>query len=137
MCRSLALIRLPKAPFGSFGDLALIPDPATRFTLNDDADIFDFALGDIRSLEGEPWAYCTRSIAKRAIDELKAVSGSTPLSAFEHEFQLKNLLPRAGDGFGLKGFRDAKEWSQPFLSALRDAGCVPDTFMKEYGPSTI
>ena len=123
------------SPFGSFGDLALIPDPETRFALQDGDDVFDFALGDIRSLEGEPWAYCTRSLARRALHELHQVSGATPLGAFEHEFQIKEAAPRPGDGFGLKGFRDAKAWSGPFLAALAQTSCQPDTFMKEYGPS--
>ncbi|MDA0722260.1 MAG: glutamine synthetase family protein [Proteobacteria bacterium] len=123
------------SPFGSFGDLALIPDPETRFALQDGEDVFDFALGDIRSLEGEPWEFCTRSLARRALQDLHQVSGATPLGAFEHEFQIKEAAPRPGDGFGLKGFRDAKAWSGPFLAALAQTSCQPDTFMKEYGPS--
>jgi glutamine synthetase len=123
------------SPFGSFGDLALIPDPETRFALGEGGDVFDFALGDIRSLEGEPWAFCTRSLARRALAELHQACGATPLAAFEHEFQIKDTAPRPGDGFGLKGFRDAKAWSGPFLSALAQTSCQPDTFMKEYGPA--
>lgn len=126
---------IAESPFGSFGDLALIPDPETRFTLGSDDDPFDFALGDIRSLEGDPWDYCTRSLARRALTELHDVCGANVVAAFEHEFQIIGPPPRAGDGFGLKGFRDAREWSGPFLEALRQAGCAPDTFMKEYGPS--
>jgi len=126
---------ISESPFGSFGDLALVPDPDTRITLKDGDDVFDFALGDIRSLEGEPWAFCTRSLARRSLEELHQASGARLLSAFEHEFQIKDMPPRPGDGFGLKGFRDARNWSGAFLASLAQTSCQPDTFMKEYGPS--
>ena len=125
---------ISESPFGSLGDLALIPDPATRFTLDNGGDILDFALGDITSLEGKPWVCCTRSLAKAALKRLHNVSGATPLAAFEHEFQIKDRPPRPGDSYGFKGYRDAKDWSVPFFAALAQANCQPDTFMKEYGP---
>ena len=120
---------------GAFGDLAFVPDAEMRFTLGQGEDIFDLALGDIRTLAGDPWVCCPRSQARRAIDALKKACGATLLAAFEHEFQIKNVTPRAGDGFGAKGFRDAKGWSGPFLAALAQTSCQPDSFMKEFGPS--
>ena len=83
---------------GAFGDLALVPDAEMRFTLGQGEDIFDLALGDIRTLAGDPWVCCPRSQARRAIDALKKACGATLLAAFEHEFQIKNVTPRAGDG---------------------------------------
>ncbi|SDJ53586.1 glutamine synthetase family protein [Salipiger marinus] len=124
---------ISESPFGSFGDLALVPDASTRFVL-EDGQRLDFAMGDIRSLEGEPWPFCTRSLARRALDEFHALTGATVLSAFEHEFQLRDHPPRPGDAFGFKGFRDGQAWAEAYLDALRAAGCEPDTFMKEYGP---
>jgi len=126
---------ISESPFGSLGDLALIPDPSTRFSVALEDRTLDFALGDIRSLEGEPWAFCTRSLAKRAQDELREVSGATTVAAFEHEFQIKEFAARKGDGYGLKGFCDAQDWAEAFFQALRQTSCEPDTFMKEYGPS--
>ncbi|MEZ5825486.1 MAG: glutamine synthetase family protein [Geminicoccaceae bacterium] len=126
---------IAESPFGALGDLALVPDVSTRFRLEEDGDPFDFVLGDIRQLEGEPWEFCTRSIAKRAIAELHDLCGAVPVAAFEHEFQIRNAPVRPGDGFGLKGFRDARAWSGPYMRALQAAGCEPDSFMKEYGPS--
>lgn len=126
---------IAESPFGSFGDLALVPDPDTRFTLVDDDDVFDFALGDIRSLEGEPWAFCTRSLARRAVDELRELCGAVPVAAFEHEFEIAEEHPRLGDAYGLKGFRDARPWAEALMAALRQTSCRPDSFMKEYGPS--
>jgi glutamine synthetase len=126
---------LAESPFGSFGDLALVPDPATHITLQQPNNVFDFVLGNICTLDGTPWSYCTRSIAHRAIENLYKTCGATTFAAFEHEFQIKNMLSQAGDSFGLKGFRDAKEWSANFMVALAQSGCKPDSFMKEYGPS--
>ncbi|WP_299349165.1 glutamine synthetase family protein [uncultured Maritalea sp.] len=126
---------ISESPFGSLGDLALVSDPDTRTVLEDGPQPLDFALGNIRSLEGDPWAYCTRSLAQRAVKELYDATGATPLAAFEHEFQLKDTPPRPGDSFGFKGFRDAQAWAEAFTQALRTAKCVPDTFMKEYGPA--
>ncbi|WP_428926859.1 glutamine synthetase family protein [Marinibacterium sp. SX1] len=121
------------SPFGSFGDLVLVPDADSRFVL-EDGQRLDFALGDIRSLEGEPWDFCTRSLARRALDAFHALTGARVQAAFEHEFQLRDQPPRPGDAFGFKGFRDGQAWAEDYLDALQAAGCAPDTFMKEYGP---
>lgn len=123
------------SPFGSLGDLALIPDPQTRINIKGTAQALDFSLGDIRSLEGEPWAFCTRSLAKRALHEFHELTQASVLSAFEHEFQIKDLPPRTGDAYGFRGFRDAHKWVEPLMAALRQTPCTPDTFMKEFGPS--
>lgn len=125
------------SPFGALGDLALVPDPQTRFQLpaTETAPALDFALGDIRSLEDEPWGFCTRAIARRAVRELHEVAGITPLGAFEHEFQLVAPPPQLGDGFGFRGFRQVQGRAETLLDAMRRAGCPPDTFMKEYGPA--
>lgn len=126
---------IAESPFGSLGDLALVPDAQARFQMGDPGKTLDVALGDIQSLEGEPWDFCTRSHAKRALSALHKLSGATVLSAFEHEFQLKDAPVRAGDSFGLKGFRDAQAWAEALIAELERTSCKPDTFMKEYGPS--
>ena len=123
------------SPFGSLGDLALVPDSGTRFQLGQGAGALDVVLGDIQTLEGAPWEYCTRAIAKRALTELHDLFGASVVSAFEHEFQLKDVPVRAGDSFGLKGFRDGQVWAEALLAELARTSCKPDTFMKEYGPS--
>ena len=86
-------------PFGALGDLVLIPDPDTRFQIDvaGDRPALDFALGDILTLEGDPWEFCTRSLARRALDELRSLSGLNLLGAFEHEFQLPDVAARPGD----------------------------------------
>lgn len=126
---------IAETPFGALGDLALIPDPATRVRLADAEPPLDFSLGDIVTLEGEPWPFCTRGQLKRAIAALHEVAGATPIAAFEHEFQILDTHPRPGDAYGFHGFRVAQHWAEALLDALRQTPCAPDTFMKEYGPA--
>ncbi|WP_158971527.1 type I glutamate--ammonia ligase [Chachezhania sediminis] len=124
---------IAETPFGSLGDLVLVPDETTRFRLGG-ARPLDFSLGDIRSLEGEPWDFCTRSLARKALNQLHEVAGAHVVAAYEHEFQLRDVPARRGDSYGFKGFRDAQAWAEPLMDALTAAGIVPDSFMKEYGP---
>jgi len=126
---------IAESPFGSLGDLALVPDPATRVLLEDEQGTFDLSLGDILSLEGEPWPFCTRALARRAVDGLREAGGAELMAAFEHEFEIRDAPARPGDAFGLKGFRDAQVWAEALLAALRQARCTPESFMKEFGPS--
>lgn len=123
-------------PFGSFGDLALIPDPTTRMQISgsDGVAPMDISLGNIQSLEGEPWAFCTRSLAQRALAGLQA-EGFTVLGAYEHEFQLPDAPARPGDSYGYRGFRAGQNMGETLTYLMRAAGLGPDTFMKEYGPS--
>ena len=82
---------IAESPFGSLGDLLLIPDPeaAVDIDFGDGTLPERFMLGDIVTLEGEPWSCCTRSILKAALTRLERASGLRLVSAFEHEFQLK------------------------------------------------
>lgn len=127
---------IAESPFGSLGDLALVPDPATRATFTAGGSLpVDLVLGDIRHLDGQPWEHCTRHAARRALAALESACGARVLAAFEHEFQIVNQPPRAGDAFGFRGFRDAQPWAEALAAALARAGCRPDSFLKEYGPA--
>ena len=52
------------SPFGSFGDLLLIPDASTRVRAEFGERVEDFMLGDIVTLEGVPSEFCTRSLLR-------------------------------------------------------------------------
>ena len=124
------------SPFGSLGDLALIPDreTETRVDFEDGGPVEHFILGDIVSLEDRsPWAFCTRSILKSALDRLKRTSGIEVAAAFEHEFQLKGGATPPGDAFSLAGFSERRGLGEALAAALEKAGVVPDTFLKEFG----
>lgn len=122
-------------PFGSLGDLLLIPDAATGVELDfaDGGPVERFMLGDICDLEGTPWGLCTRSILKSALERLKAVGGISLLSAFEHEFQFKTGGAQPGEGYTMSGFSKRRVFGETLMAALEQSGLVADTFMKEYG----
>ncbi|WP_404294832.1 glutamine synthetase (plasmid) [Microvirga sp. RSM25] len=126
---------IAESPFGSLGDLVLIPDQAARVrvALGDDAPTEHFVLGDIYHTDGRPWEFCTRSILKGALDRLDRVAGLTLFGAFEHEFQFRDGAPRIGSAYTANGFRAERRLAQTLVAAMRTAGLEPDTFMKEFG----
>ncbi len=128
---------IAESPFGALGDLLLIPDPAASVELDfeDGGPVERFMLGDITDLDGKPWGLCTRSIAKSALQRLKAAAGVSVVSAFEHEFQFKTGGKQPGEGYSLNGFSERRAFGEALMAALEMAGLKPDTFMKEYGPN--
>ncbi|MGY3487886.1 glutamine synthetase [Bradyrhizobium sp. USDA 4011] len=126
---------IAESPFGSLGDLVLIPDETARVRvqLSDDLPAEHFALGDIRHTDGRPWEFCTRSILRTALDRLDRVTGLTLLGAFEHEFQFRNDDCRIGEAYSVNGFRVERRLAEAVVAAMRAAGLEPDTFMKEFG----
>lgn len=124
-----------ESPFGSFGDLLLVPDPAARVEVDFGPDRSEhYMLGDIVTLDGDPWEFCTRALLRSALDRLHRVANVRLVAAFEHEFQLSGASGPSNQGFG----REAFECQRPFLSALmgalKHAGMTPDSVMKEFGP---
>ena len=125
---------IAESPFGALGDLLLIPDPAAEVRLRlDSAPAEHFMLGDIVTLAGEPWALCTRSLLKSALDRLHRVAGLRLIAAFEHEFQLKRLPARGHEAYGREGFELQRRLCETLMGALAEAGLSPDSIMKEYG----
>lgn len=124
-----------ESPFGSLGDLLLVPDPACEVKVAfGDAPPEHFMLGDIVTLEGDPWAFCTRQILRNALARLHKISGARLFAAFEHEFQLKGAgLPN--EGFGRSAFESQRVLLETLMGVLQEAGLKPDSIMKEYGPN--
>lgn len=123
------------SPFGALGDLLLVPDARAEVRADFGETIEHFMLGDIVTLEGEPWDFCTRSLLKAALARLEKVAGVRLLAAFEHEFQLKSDLNLVGEGYGRNGFEVRRIFCETLMSQLAAAGLTPDTIMKEYGPN--
>jgi glutamine synthetase len=119
-------------PFGTIGELALIPDVSTHVHVDfDGAAPESFCLGDLRE-DGDPWCCCPRDFLRRALDGLKAQAGLIVRAAFEQEFCCPSL---SGDGsFRLDSYRRAGSLPEALLGALRAAGCTPDSFVAEYAP---
>lgn len=126
---------IAESPFGSLGDLVLIPDPATSVSIEseDGAPNENFVLGNIRYTDGRPWEFCTRSILEGALERLQRVAGVTLYGAFEHEFQIKHLVSDVGGAFTLGGFQRERHFCEAIIAGMRTAGVTPDTILKEFG----
>lgn len=121
-------------PFGTIGDLMLVPDPAAKVRVTfDEANRESFYLGDIRTTEGEPWTCCPRHFLRRALASLHAETGLTMLAAFEHEFVYTGVEHRPGATYALDAFRRQQPFGEMLMAAVREAGLRPDSFLPEYG----
>jgi glutamine synthetase len=123
-------------PWGSCGDLRVLPDLGARFRTaqTGSATPFDLVCGDIVELDGTPWSCCTRTLLRQAVEELKAVAGLSIVASFEQEFQLLDAsLPRA-HSFSFEALRRIDPFAPQLMSALAQAGIDPEVIIAEYGP---
>src|SRR5271157_2174960 len=123
-------------PFGTAGDLMIVPDPTVevRVDFDDGSAAEHFFLGDIRTTDGAAWECCPRDFLKRAVAALEDAAGLRLVAAFEQEFVDTAAEDRPGDAYALAAFRRAGPFAETFIAALRRAGVTPDTFLAEYGP---
>src|SRR5271155_1802660 len=123
-------------PFGTTGDLMIVPDSAAevRVDFDDGSAVEHFFLGDICTTDGAAWECCPRDFLRRAARELEEVAGLRLLAAFEQEFVYTGTDDRPGDAYALGAFRRQGSFGDAFIAALRAAGPVPDSFLAEYGP---
>jgi glutamine synthetase len=121
-------------PFGTTGDLALVPDAATavKVDFGDGSAGEHFFLGDIRELDGSPWVCCPRDFLRRGLAALQAETGLELVSAFEHEFAYSGA-GEAPSAYGLEAYRGLGVFGEALMAALRAAGAEPETFLPEYG----
>ncbi len=122
-------------PFGTAGDLMIVPDPAAevRVDFADGSAVEHFFLGDIRTTDDAAWECCPRDFLRRAAAELEAVAGLRVQAAFEQEFVHAGAVDRPGDAYALGAFRRQGSFGESFIAALRAAGPAPDTLLAEYG----
>lgn len=120
-------------PFGSTGDLRLLPDPRTRVRVDGEGDVdaLEFVLCDIAETDGRPWECCPRAFLREAVELLQAELGLRVLASFEHEFQLLDEQPAALP-FSLEAQRRAGGFPGRAMRALVQAGAQPERFMPEY-----
>jgi glutamine synthetase len=120
-------------PWGSSGDLRLLPDPSAGFAVTDlpGATALHAYQCDIVGTDGTPWACCPRTFLRRAADDLAAL-GLRVVAAFEHEFQLQGEGPTA-PAFSLQRQRQSDPLGPLLVRALTDAGAEPEMFLAEYG----
>ena len=120
-------------PFGSTGDLRLLPDADTRILVKADenASALELVLCDIVETDGEPWECCPRTFLRDALGELEHELGAHLLASFEHEFQLLLGSPPAL-AFSLEEQRRVGLFPERVMEALTEAGAEPERFFAEY-----
>lgn len=124
-------------PWGAFGDLMLRPDFDTlidlevpEYGLNE-----SFVIGDVFTLNEQPWACCLRGQLKSAVDTLREKHGLVLTAAFEHEFHYSGSEGQDGLGYSLRALRRMGDFPDRLMDTLKKVGLTPDTFSPEYGPA--
>ena len=122
------------SPFGTRGDLVMMPDPSTGVQVPFDQGAAEHVyLADIQELDGSPWGCCPRDFLRRALAALEAETGLVVRAAFEQEFVHTGIEERPGDAYSLSSFRRQGVFGESVMGALRAAGVTPDSFLPEYG----
>lgn len=121
-------------PWGSSGDLRLVPDLATRICVaaGEGRPPLHVVLADITELDGAPWRCCPRAFLRDALAALDA-AGFRLAVAFEQEFVLGGLPGAPAPSFSLAAHRRAEPALTRLFAALRQAGTEPETILAEYG----
>lgn len=120
-------------PFGSTGDLRLLPDPDTRVLVGAGSgeSALELVLCDIVETDGRPWECCPRTFLRETLSELERELGARLVASFEHEFQLLLDTPPALP-FTLEEQRHVEPFPARVMAALVDAGVEPERFFAEY-----
>lgn len=127
---------IAETPYGSFGDIALHGDPATRVLSRlPDGETLDFCLADITDLDGAAWECCSRSMLRMAAARLLDETGLEVRASFEHEFMF--LAPGDTQSFSVAGFAERLGFMRALMTALDGTGITPDSFLREYGPGQM
>jgi glutamine synthetase len=122
-------------PFGTVGDLMLVPDAKTYVEVEFDlGDAERFYLGDIMMLSGQHWACCPRHFLRRALEALQHDAKLGLVAAFEQEFVYTGVEHRPGATYSLDAWRRQGGFAEHVMAAVRSAGLEPDSFLPEYGP---
>lgn len=123
-----------ETPFGTAGDLMIVPDMTTqaRVDFADGSPAEHLILGDIRMPDGAAWACCPREFLRRAVEVLRG-QGVEMIAAFEQELVYQGVEGRPGDPYSLSAFRRAGGFGGTLVAALRAAGLEPESFLAEFG----
>jgi glutamine synthetase len=122
-----------ESPFGSTGDLRLLPDIETRVRVEaeEGASALELVLCDIVETDGSPWRCCPRSFLRGALERLQEELGAQLVVSFEHEFQL--LLDAPPElPFSLEAQRRTDPFPGRAMGALAEAGVEPERFFAEF-----
>jgi glutamine synthetase len=122
-------------PFGTVGEVFLVPDPTTRVSVSFENDSREFFLiADIKTADGAAWSFCPRQVLRRALGELTAETGLALYATFEQEFLYTGVPPHPRRPYELEQLRRQGLFGETLLAAMRQAGVIPESFLAEYGP---
>jgi glutamine synthetase len=122
-------------PFGTVGDLMLVPDPSVQVQVPFDHGPSErFFLADLKTTDGEYWECCPRHFLRRALSAMHETTGLTIRAAFEQEFVYTGVEDRPGSTYALDLMRRQGSFGEALMAAIRLAGATPDSFLPEYGP---
>ena len=121
-------------PWGSAGDVRLLPDPATLVRVDrwPGVPALHLVLCDIAQTDGSEWDACGRTFLRRSLARLRTQAGLRVQASFEHELVLEDERPPA-PAFSLEAQRLAEPFASSAMAALREAGAEPELFLPEYG----
>jgi glutamine synthetase len=124
-----------ESPFGSTGDLRLLPaiDTRARVEGDDRVPALELLLCDIVETDGTPWVCCPRRFLREALEALREEFGLRLESSFEHEFQLLREDPPSPP-FSLEALRRVEPFASRLMDALAQAGTQPERFFAEFAP---
>ena len=122
-------------PWGSSGDLRLVPDLDARFRTAFTGSItpFDMVAGNIVELDGSPWLGCTRTLLSDALADLKRLTGLSVVAAFEQEFQIMGGSFAPAHSLSLAALRRTDPFAPNLMAALEEAGVAPEVIIAEFG----
>jgi glutamine synthetase len=125
-------------PFGSVGDVRLLPDPGTRARaeLGGGTPALELMLCDIVELDGSPWDCCPRRFLRAALDAVSSEIDAHVSVSFEHEFQLLREGPPPLP-FSLAAERAAEPFASELMRALDEAGLEPQRIFAEFAPHQL
>ncbi len=133
----------PVEGMGPVGEVRIVPDPATFVPLPY-APGAAAMISDLRDLDGNPWAACSRTFLKDAIAALGA-AGYSLVAAFEPEFTLGRRLPDPAGGpdrlvplddslcYATSGFDLAHDYAMQLIRAFDTQGIPVEHYYPELG----
>jgi glutamine synthetase len=126
---------IANSPFGSRGDVILMPDRMTkvRVDFGDGSPPEHFYLSDVLNTDCTPWECCPRTFLKRALEALERETGLRVMAALEQEFVYTGAEANVSSSYSLSSVRRHGEFGAAFLHALRTAGVDVDSYQPEYG----
>ncbi len=120
--------------FGTVGEVFLVPDVETRVFVTFEGGAPEyFFVGDLRTADGAPWNFCPRQILRRALDRLAGETRLRLLATFEQEFTYSGVAADGWQPYDLDSFRRQGIFGEALISAMRQAGVIPDSLLAEFG----